>query len=168
MRQFETFEFDNMPIMSPVTIDTKHHGFWGAIWCWIITTRTWKIEEDWFYYLDGVQHVVKHGFVFDGASVPKYFRSWLSPMGILLIAGLVHDWGYKYAGLQVVGKQFKKDAHIEKNQKEMDTIFRDIAIEVNGFHFLNKVMYYVLRWFGFFAWNGHRKREKLEEIARQG
>jgi hypothetical protein len=157
-----TFEYDNMPIMSPVIIDTKGHGLIRALLCWVITSRKWKIEDDWLYYIDGVQHVVESGFVFDGASVPKYFRSWLSPMGILLIPGLVHDWGYYYASLTVVGVDSEPNVNVDKTQKEMDIIFRDIAIQVNGFRYINKVAYYVLRLCGFFAWNGHRRREKKE------
>jgi hypothetical protein len=152
------FEFDNMPIMSPVTIDTKHHGFWGALWCWLVTTRKWKIEESWLFYIDGEQYIIEEGFVFDGASVPKYFRSWLSPMGVLLIAGLVHDWGYKYASLAKV-MNTGTFIPVEKNQKEMDIIFREVAVQVNGFGFINGIAYYVLRACGFFAWNGHRKRD---------
>ena len=46
------------------------------------------------------------------------------------------------------------------NQKEADTIFRDINVEINGFHFLNYLAYWALRLGGFVAWNGHRKASK--------
>lgn len=151
------FEFDNMPVMSPVPIETKSKGLFGAIWCWVMTTRKWKIEESWLFYIDGEQYCIEEGFVFDGASVPKYFRSWLSPMGVLLIAGLVHDWGYKYASLHRLGQD--QNWEEAKTQKEMDIIFREIAVQVNGFRFINGIAYYVLRVCGFFAWNGHRKRD---------
>ena len=42
-------------------------------------------------------------------------------------------------------------------QKKADEIFRDINIEVNGFHLLNKLAYWALRIGGFVAWNKHRK-----------
>ncbi len=159
-KQLMTFEFDKMPIMSPVIIDTKNLGLIGALWCWIITSRKWKIEDDWLYYINGVQHVIEAGFVFDGASVPKYFRSWLSPMGILLIPGLIHDWGYYYTSLTIVGIDGEPNVYIGKTQREMDVIFRDIAINVNGFRYINKVAYYALRLCGFIAWNSHRRRER--------
>ena len=44
------------------------------------------------------------------------------------------------------------------DQKQADKIFRDINIEINGFYFLNYLAYWALRLFGWFAWNGHRKR----------
>ena len=47
----------------------------------------------------------------------------------------------------------------------MDRTFRDINIEVNGFHFLNYLAYWALRAGGFLAWNGHRKRNaKIEGV----
>jgi len=149
------FSYNKMPVMSPLPIKTKELGFFGAIWVWIISTRKWKLEEDWNYSINGIMYRVPEGFVFDGASVPKYFRSWLSPMGVLLIPGLVHDYGYKYAAILTdSAEQHRKD------QKQMDVLFRDIAITVNGFTIINYIAYYALRLGGWFAWNGHRKKDK--------
>jgi hypothetical protein len=78
--------------------------------------------------------------------------SFLSPVGVLLIGGLVHDYAYKYACLQQ-----KNGTLLLLNQKLADKLFRDISIEVNGFHFLNYLAYYALRLGGFMAWNKHRK-----------
>ena len=146
-------KWKEMPCMKPISIPTKGKGFWGGVWTWIMVTRTWEITKDWRYELNGVKYVIPKGMVFDGASVPKFFRSWLSPMGVLLIGGLVHDYGYKYGALL---KGNKKSAEVH-NQKELDQIFRDINIDVNGFRVLNYVAYYALRLGGFIAWNGHRK-----------
>ena len=146
-------KWKEMPCMKPISIPTKGKGFWGGVWTWIMVTRTWEITKDWRYELNGVKYVIPKGMIFDGASVPKFFRSWLSPMGVLLIGGLVHDYGYKYGALL---KGNKKSAEVH-NQKELDQIFRDINIDVNGFRVLNYVAYYALRLGGFIAWNGHRK-----------
>jgi hypothetical protein len=75
-------------------------------------------------------------------------------MGVLLIGGLVHDYGYK---CQTLLKSGKVQCNGLKTQKEMDTIFRDINIEVNGFRVINYLAYYALRLGGFMAWRGHRK-----------
>jgi len=151
------FKYKSMPVMSPISMPTKDKGFFGAIWMWLITTRKWKIEREWKFELDGTKFKVPKGFVFDGASVPKYFRSWLSPMGVLLIAGLIHDYGYKHARLMYD----KKDSiHAPKQtQKEFDVIFRDVAIADNGFKFINWIAYIALRLGGWWAWRGHRKSE---------
>ena len=155
------FSYDQLPTMRPIRIATKDKGFWGAIWLWLIGTRNWIIAEDFTYKLRGVEYVIPKGFTFDGASVPKFLASFLSPVGVLLVGGLVHDYAYKYAALK---PKNDKDALLIVNQHEADKIFRDINIEVNGFHFLNYLAYWALRVGGFVAWNGHRKRNaKIEE-----
>ena len=148
-------KYDEMPHMIPIRIPTAGKGFWGAIWLWLIGVRTWEIAKDWHFSVNGEDYVVPKGFVFDGASVPKFLASWLSPVGVLLIGGLVHDYIYKYRVLVKYGKKQTTDV---MNQKQADQLFRDINIEQNGFHFLNNLAYWALRLGGFVAWNGHRKR----------
>jgi hypothetical protein len=149
------FKYNNMPIMSPVSMPTKDKGFFGAVWMWLIQTRKWKIEEDWNYEMEGIKYRIPRGFVFDGASVPKYFRSWLSPMGVLLIAGLVHDYAYKHAGLLL-----DTSDKAPLTQLESDTIFREVAVIDNGFKIINYIAYYALRLGGWWAWKGHRNADR--------
>ena len=154
------FSYDEYPLMQPIRIPTKGKGFWSAIWLWLMTVRTWTVAKDFHYKLKGVEYVIPKGFTFDGASVPKFLASFLSPVGVLLIGGLIHDYAYKYAAL----KQ-KNGSILGLNQKMADQIFRDINIEVNGFHFLNYLAYWALRLGGFVAWNGHRKvNAKIEGV----
>lgn len=149
------FSYKEMPHMKPICIPTAGKGFWGAIWLWLLGTRTWEITKDWHFSINGENFVIPKGFVFDGASIPKFLHTWLSPVGVLLMGGLVHDYAYKYT---VLLKKGKKGASNIMTQKEADIIFRDINIEQNGFHFLNYLAYWALRLGGFVAWNGHRKR----------
>ena len=146
------FSYEELPHMQPIRIPTKDKGFWGAIILWIMTVRNWTITKDFPYKFRGQEYVIPKGFTFDGASVPKFLASFLSPVGVLLIGGLVHDYAYKYACLQQ-----KNGTLLLLNQKLADKLFRDISIEVNGFHFLNYLAYYALRLGGFMAWNKHRK-----------
>lgn len=148
--------------MMPVPMETKSKGLFGGIILWLTKTRTWEITEDWKFGLqmDGQKTVtsfmIPKGFVFDGASVPKPLRSWLSPMGVLLSGGLVHDYVYKFETLRLSTK--KAQAITKKDQKWADMLFRDICIDVNGFKLINYLAYYALRLGGWLAWNGHRKR----------
>jgi hypothetical protein len=150
------FKYGEMPHMKPITIPTAGKGFWGAIWMWITGVRTWEIAKDWQFSVNGENYVIPKGFVFDGASVPKFLASWLSPTGVLLVGGLVHDYAYKYT---VLLKKGKKSTSEPMTQNEADQLFRDINIEQNGFHLLNKLAYWALAIGGFVAWNGHRKRD---------
>ena len=159
------FKYDDFPHMQPIPIPTKDKGFWGAILMWLLGVRKWRITQNFNYELKGVEYVIPKGFEFDGASVPKFLATFLSPVGVLLIGGLVHDYMYKYACLKPVpvGDKYGrtgKEQLLLVDQKKADQIFRDINIEVNGFWFMNYLAYWSLRLGGFVAWNGHRKNDK--------
>ena len=150
------FTYKNMPKMSPMPIATKDKGFFKGVWMWLMGSRHWEIVEDWKFELEGKKYVVPAGFQFDGASVPKFLATFLSPVGVLLMGGLVHDYAYKYATLRKDTKKYSDIGSI--TQKDADILFRDICIEVNGFKVLNYLAYWSLRLAGFVAWNGHKKR----------
>ena len=149
------FNYKGMPKLQPVPIATKGKGFWKGIVMWLLSTRNWVLTEDWKYNIDGEEYVIPAGFQFDGASIPKFLRAFFSPVGVLLMGGLVHDYAYKYKTLL---KKNKKDTMGEITQKKADEIFRDINIIVNGFYTMNRLAYWSLRAGGFVARNGHRKR----------
>ena len=147
------FKYKEYPHMKPIKIPTQDNGFWSAIIMWLMSRRKWEIVNDFNFELNGVEYIIPKGFTFDGASVPKFLATFLSPVGVLLIGGLVHDYAYKYAGLKT------KTAMLNLDQKQSDKIFRDINIEINGFYFLNYLAYWALRLGGWFAWNKHRKKQ---------
>ena len=156
-----TFHYDELPHLQPIPIKTKGKGFWKGIVMWLLSTRNWKITKDWKYRWNGNEYIVPAGFQFDGASIPKFLRTFFSPVGVLLVGGLVHDYMYKYACMK---RNDKKGSLLIVDQKKADEIFRDINIEVNGFYFMNYLAYWSLRIGGFVAWNGHRKRNaKIKE-----
>ena len=156
------FYYKGMPYLQPIQIKTKGKGFWKGIVMWLLSTRNWVLTKDWKYNIDGTEYVIPEGFQFDGASIPKFLRTFFSPVGVLLIGGLVHDYAYKYKTLL---KKNKKDTMGEITQKRADEIFRDINIIVNGFYSMNRLAYWSLRLGGFVAWNGHRKRNnKIPEL----
>ena len=149
------FSYEELPHLQPVKISTKGKGFWKGIIMWLLSTRNWVITKDWKYKINDVEYVIPAGFQFDGASIPKFLRTFFSPVGVLLIGGLVHDYMYKYTACKPLTK---KGSLLVVDQKRADQIFRDINIEVNGFYFMNYLAYWSLRLGGFVAWNGHRKR----------
>ena len=156
------FHYKGMPKLQPVPIATKGKGFWKGIVMWLLSTRNWVLTEDWKYNINGEEYVIPSGFQFDGASIPKFLRTFFSPVGVLLMGGLVHDYAYKYKTLL---KKNKKDTMGELTQKRADEIYRDINIIVNGFYTMNRLAYWSLRLGGFVAWNGHRKRDaKIEGL----
>ena len=151
------FSYEEMPTLQPIPILTKKKGFWGAIVMWLLSTRNWVLTKDWKYTIDGTEYIIPKGFQFDGASIPKFLRTFFSPVGVLLMGGLVHDFMYKYTCCKPTSK---KNPLLVVDQKKADQIFRDINIVVNGFYTMNYLAYWSLRIGGFVAWNGHRKRDK--------
>ena len=149
------FNFKGMPHLKPIPIKTKGKGFWKAIVMWLLSTRNWELTQDWKYNINGIDYVIPKGFQFDGASIPKFLRTFFSPVGVLLMGGLVHDYMYKYT---ICKPKDNKVAMLVVDQKKADQIFRDINIVVNGFYTMNYLAYWSLRLGGFVAWNGHRKR----------
>ena len=150
-----TFAYTSMPDLRPLPIKTKGKGFFKAIVMWLLGTRNWELTNDFNYVLNGNKYVIPAGFKFDGASIPKFLRTFFSPVGVLLLGGLVHDYAYKYETLL---RENKRDTLGKISQKRADEIFRDININVNGFYLMNYLAYWSLRLGGFVAWNGHRKR----------
>ena len=148
------FKFTEYPLMKPLRIATKGKGFFKMILMWLLGVRHWEIAKDFDYELNGEKFVIPAGFKFDGASIPKFLHTFLSPVGVLLMGGLIHDYAYKYETLL---KKNKKDTMGVITQKTADTIFRDINIQINGFYLMNRLAYYSLRLGGFMAWNKHRK-----------
>lgn len=150
-----TYKHDKMPVLKPLPIKTKDKGFFKGIIMWLLGVRHWELAEDFHYKLNDKAYVIPAGFKFDGASIPKFLHTFFSPVGVLLMGGLIHDYAYKYETLLLKNK---KDTLGVISQKRADEIFRDININVNGFYVMNYLAYYSLRLGGFVAWNGHRKR----------
>ena len=148
------FKYADYPLMKPIRIATKNKGFFKMILMWIFGVRHWEIAKDFEFELNSNKYVIPAGFKFDGASIPKFLHMFLSPVGVLLIGGLVHDYAYKY---QTLLKSNKIDTIGDITQKRADEIFRDINIEINGFFLMNYLAYWSLRLGGFVAWNKHRK-----------
>jgi len=109
-----------MPKLIPLPIKTKDKNFFAQMLIWITEVRTWEIVEDWEYDLpDGKKVVVPSGFVFDGASIPRPLWVILSPTGLLLIPGLIHDFGYRFDYIWIVGS----DGYVYKDNEQFGQTF---------------------------------------------
>ena len=156
----------NMPILRPIPIPTKNRSFLMRILVWIFEVRKWELLENWYFKLDsGERIIINKGFIFDGASIPRPLWALLSPVGLLLIPGLIHDYGYKYDQLW----QLREDGTFAKfldksNRKIWDNLFRSVGRQVNGFAFIDTLAWLGLRAGGFVAWNKHRNNNKTPSI----
>jgi len=158
-----------MPILQPVPIKTKDAIWPVAIWRWLTSIRKWRMVEDYAYFLKhGAMIVIPKDFVFDGASIPRIFWMILSPTGLLLIPGLLHDYAYRndclLTRIQYEEEWVLAPAYYRQGRAHWDRMFREEAIRINGFHLINYVAWIALRLFGWIVWNKHRKREKSDLI----
>ena len=157
--------YPDMPVLKPVPIGTKGRPWFKKIRRWLFGVRKWELVFDYYIYLPWLEKEVKvpGGFIFDGASVPKPLWPLLNPTGILLIPGLLHDYGYKYNCWldEEDNKIFDK-----AGQKFFDQQFGKVAMYVNDMKFLDKNAFYALRLFGFKAWNDHRKEDKKIGVTK--
>jgi hypothetical protein len=153
-----------MPNMQPVPIETKNKPLIVRIWRWITTVRRWVLTDDWTHTLpDGkTTIIIEKGFDFDGASIPKPLWALLSPVGLLLIPGLIHDYAYRHDYLIAVdenGNRFKYKQ--EAGRKYWDELFRKVGLDVNGLSLIDMLAWLALALFGWRAWNQRRKEARL-------
>lgn len=147
----------NMPSLRPVLIPTKNKSFWRKTWIWLSKSRLWEVTEDYNFILpSGTEIVIPKGFVMDGASIPRPFWFLLSPVGLLLIAGLIHDYGYRYDCLLIrVGDKlvsYRKGA----GKAYWDILFYKINLMVNDIKPVAKVAYWAVKFGGGSSWRNHR------------
>jgi len=151
-----TFKYNKMPVFKPIIIPTKDVGSWKAFKRFF-RTRRWQLNEDFVFKINNRWCSINAGFEFDGASVPRPFWPILSPTGILLIGGLIHDYGYKYRDIPFANGN--GSIYNNKKRKTYDKLMLDISNQVNGINHINSFVYNILRAFGWIAWNKHRKNE---------
>lgn len=160
-------QFD-MPVISPVYVDTTELSWIKKVFSWILITRKWKFEADWYFLLpgtDGIVAFIPKENIFDGASIPKLFRNIISPTGFLFISSIFHDFGYKnkflygyYADMNFEDDPIKIPGL--DNRKAFDQLLRDVAIYTSGYTFLSKSVYQIINASGWKAWNNHRKNDE--------
>ena len=154
---------ESMPKLTPIPIPTKEQdGTLARLIVYVTESRKWQVAEDWRYEHEGTVFIVPKGFVFDGASIPRPFWALLSPIGLLLIPGLIHDFGYRYDYIWCQDDDaecgyVKKHEHA--GQPFWDQLFYAVGHEVNGMKVIDGIAYIALKSFGCFAWNENRKQQ---------
>jgi hypothetical protein len=154
----------DMPKLSPLPIKTRGKTFFAKVWAWITEVRKWELAENWEYELPDKRIIfIPKRFVFDGASIPRPLWGILSPTGLLLIPGLVHDFGYRFDYIWILDSDdcvYK--AHECADQEYWDQLFYEVSINVNEMKTLNILAWGALALMGKFAWNKNRERNEAD------
>ena len=107
--------------------------------------------------------MIPRGFEFNGASIPRPLWAILSPTGLLLIPGLIHDYAYRYGQLWALENE--EDGEVSpygkgKGKAFWDRLFRKTGRKVNGMSFINFAAWLAVYLFGGCAWRSHRKADR--------
>jgi hypothetical protein len=164
-------DLKGMPLLRPVPIPTKNHGAFMRILVWIYDVRKWELAADWEYELDRENRIIlPEGFRFDGASIPRVLWAFLNPVGLLLIPGLIHDYGYRHRQLWKIDEEKKEVVPFMmfegRSKAHWDRLFWKVGNNVNGLKVINFVAFLAVYFLGHGAWWQNRKKEKLEYLSR--
>ena len=152
----------SMPVLRPIPIPTKEQSLFMRVVVWLHQVRTWEVAENWEYTLptDNTKIVIHKGFEFDGASIPRPLWAILNPIGLLLIPGLIHDYGYRYLQLWKVGNGTVSAYAKGESKTTWDRLFRETGRAVNGMSFVNFVAWLAVYFGGWLAWRSNRRKDE--------
>lgn len=160
---------NEMPKLRPIPIATKDESYVVRIWRWLTWIREWEVLEDWHYRLnDDTTILIPRRYVFDGASIPRPLWGLLSPVGLLLVPALLHDYAYEHNELISVSDQRGRAPYRRGARRGVwDRLFLRIAIDVNGFALIDVVAYVFVWAFGGRAWRKHRRNAAVMAAGAQ-
>jgi len=154
-----------MPILRPIPVTKRGER------------RRYELMQDWKCELlgRGFTFIIPRHFIFDGASIPRLFWNMLSPSGYLFLAGLLHDFIYKYRFAYVYSIIDSLDGGEPRiikhwfDQAGADLMFEELADTICvGAHFFTKAAYISLRGFGWITWNKYRGADSLCLLQPEG
>ena len=154
-----------MPNLRPLPIPTKNKSYWGRVLAWIFDVRRWELTQDWYFQFkddegNDLKIVLHKGFIFNGASIPRPLWALLSPVGLLLLPGLIHDYGYKYDQLwRMVDEEILPYKYMA-GRDYWDDLFKKIGKQVNGFTLINYVAWLGIKLGGGRAFKKYRVKDE--------
>ena len=160
-----------MPTLRPHVIPTKGQFWYVAIGRWMFCQRVWTVVEDWTFHVerDNQDVVIPAGFEFDGVTVPRGLWWLVSPTGILMIPALLHDYAYRYDRLLTCDETGTLVPHMQHEGKAYwDRPYLDVAIDVNGFRWINRLSYSCVRWGGRRSWRSKKETQSQAIALGQG
>ena len=155
-----TNEF-GIPKLTRLSVDTK--GRWAGrhAWRWLFASIEWEMVEDWQFVLRGnAKIVIPAGYIY---KIPRFLLNWLSPAALLLVPGLIHNYGYRNGYL--LGEDDKGRFYRLFNSDRRviwDDLFKEVSIQVNGMIINSNIGWLFLRWFGWISWDENKQQDILK------
>jgi hypothetical protein len=154
----------HFPTLTPI-IDIKPYTIWGHIKKFLTDRRRFLVEHDYYLWIAEIKMFIyiPKGFIYDGASVPKFFYSIFSPTGMLFFGSGPHDEGYRYKGLYLMN-EFGKMYFVPFSKRELDKIFGHLCEMESGLVIAPYVAQFMLTLFGFTGWLSARWNNKHHKL----
>lgn len=145
-----------MPIVQPVRIETHGQPLLKRAWSYFGQARAWSVVYDYHCEVYGERIMIPQGFRTDFASVPRVFWPIMSPTGVLLIPGLLHDFYYRHHFLIAPDRTHR---FALMGRAWGDEMLRQVCVEVNGMPVSAGISWAGLRVGGWLAWHNARKKD---------
>ena len=113
--------------------------------------RKYKLMNEVTYLIGNEKIVIYPGYVFDGASVPRFLHWFIGPMDPRVVASsLIHDAIYTNPDLKGVGQYFVDDKPTEKKftKEEADILFKKSNKANNMDSVRTNLAYWAVKLFG--------------------
>ena len=148
------------------SISTEPDAHWLRQVAIATVRRFFYLTEDWHIGLESRRYPQLSGtiiirekmagerFEFDGASIPLPWLislitiGVLRPLGVLLIASIVHDFAFRHGHLPVLRSDSDNEAdavNVPISREQADDLFRDIITVVNGNRVVGRAAWYFVR-----------------------
>ena len=148
-----------MPVLRPIPINTAGLPFWRQALILLTAVRMWRVVGNWHFRMpDGTIIIIPDGFELDLASTPKFLWGLIDPTGVLMIPGIIHDFGYRYDYLWAIdcnGCYYKYREGAGK--RHWDSEFLEIDLKVNDLVVTGYISWITLKLVGGIAWRKNRK-----------
>jgi hypothetical protein len=157
-----SFFNQDMPAVRALPIDMRHLSFFGKVLKLFTHKRKWEVMEDYCLRIPwlSIAVFVPRGFVFDFASVPRFFWPILSPTGVLMMGSIAHDMGYRYHGLLLAEPNTRTVSFVSMEKEDLDSLLADITKSVCGLSFPGTLAKLALGLGGKKAWDNARANHR--------
>lgn len=151
------------PDISPIRKNLNDESPLKRFFQWRTGRRHFRFNKEWIVWVEYLQIWVKipEGFVFDGASVPKAFHSFINSIDAMFYGSILHDFIYRTDQLI-----FCDDDHFgdwilleDIGKVKADNILFQFSKQMEGIVLPNAVGYGVLAVLGWIAWGKARYKD---------
>lgn len=151
------------PLITPLRRNLSDESAFKRFIHWRTGRRHFQVKEDWIVWVEYLQLWIKipAGFVFDGASVPKFLHSIINSIDALFYGSIIHDFIYRTNQLIVcTDDDFGMWVLIDDvTKRRADKVMYEFSKQAEGIIIPNAIAYAVLTPGGQLTWYKARRMD---------